>query len=219
MMGFLVESAVKKYGLSSDGKIRIIGDLIGPLAALPDSMSRAVYIKDVAERLDVDHSAILERVWSSVPRKASAMSLQGAKIGSRLEEALIAMMLQSPEMISNFDAREIVDSMETATLKRLGKRVLDRFGADEIASGADLITQAEDPQTSKLISAMLLGGRSWDRESCLKIVEQYKNHLRKRQEKALLRRIKDAEKANNHALLNQLLEEKQKRARERLKTF
>jgi HKD family nuclease len=52
----------------------------------------------------------------------------------------------------------------------------------------------------------------------MKIVGQYKNNLRKRQEKALLRKIKDAEKADNQVLLNQLLEEKQKGVRERLLT-
>ena len=141
------------------------------------------------------------------------------KNGSRLEETLIAMMIQSPEMLSDVDFREIVESMESSVLKRLGKSILDRYGTNGIAPGTDLITHAENPQIRNLISSLSLGEKSWDRDSCMKIVDQYRNHLRKKKEKALLSRIKEAERADDQGLLKQLLEEKQRRVRERSSAF
>jgi len=216
MMGFLVETAVKKHGVSSDGKIRIVQDLIGPLVSLQDSVSRAVYIKVLAERLDIDETAILEKVCASAPAKTTEPPSGRTKTGSRLEETLVAMMIQSPEILSNFDACQIVESMESSALKKLGKSILDIYGTDGIAPGTDLIAHAENPQIRNLISSLSVGERSWDRDSCLKIVNQYRNHLRKKHEKVLLSRIKEAERAGDQGLLKQLLEEKQKRARERL---
>jgi DNA primase len=218
MMAFLVTSAIKKNGLSLQGKIRIVDSLKGPLGALPDSVSRAVYVKELAERLGIDESAILEKIRISVRKSTNTVSTPRTKNGSRLEKTLIAMMLQSPEMLSDFDAQEVVDSMETAVLRTLGRIILEKYRANEILVGADLITEMEDPKIRKIITSLSVGERSWDRESCMKIVGQYKNNLRKRQEKALLRKIKDAEKADNQVLLNQLLEEKQKGVRERLLT-
>ena len=215
MMTFLVMAAIKKHGLSLQGKIRIVDALKGPLGALQDSVSRAVYVKELSERLGIDEPAILEKIRVSVPKPRSNVALSIEKNASKLEETLISMMLQSPDTLSNFDAQEVVNSMETTDLKTLGKIILEKYRANEILVGADLITELEDPNIRKLVSSLSVGERTWDRESCLKIVNQYKNNLRKRQEKALLRRIKEAEKADNQALLNQLLEEKQKGVRER----
>jgi DNA primase len=62
LTNFLVESVIKKHGLSLEGKVRIVDALKGPLGSLVNGVSRAVYIKDLAERLDIDESAILEQV-------------------------------------------------------------------------------------------------------------------------------------------------------------
>jgi DNA primase len=219
MMGFLVETAVKKYGLSPDGKIRIVEDLTGPIVSLQDGLSRAVYIKALSERLDIDESAILEKVCACTPGKTTEAPAEATKSGSRLEETVIAMMIQSPEMLSNFDAREIVECMESSVLKKLGKNILAAYGTNGIGPSTDLITHVEDSQARNLISSLSMTERSWDRDSCLKIVDQYRNHLKKKQERALLGRIREAEKADDQGLLKQLLEEKQKRLRERLGAF
>jgi DNA primase len=219
MMGFLIETAVTKHGLSSEGKIRIVQDLISPLVSLQDSVSRAVYIKAIAERLDIDEAAILEKVCASGPAKTTEFPSRKTKTGSRLEETLIAMMLQSPEILANFDAREIVEAMESPVLKRLGTNILDAYRRDGLLPATDLISHADNSETRSLISSLLVAERSWDRDSCLKIVDQYRNHLRKKQEKALLSRIKEAERADDQSLLKKLLEEKQRRVRERLSAF
>jgi DNA primase len=218
MMGFLIASAMSKYGLSLQGKVRIVEALKGPLRSLSDNVSRAVYIRDLSERLDIDESAILERVRTSVKKAEGSVSasLGRTQSASRLEETIIAMMLQSPDALGGFDAREIVEAMETAALRKLGRVILDKYGENQLTARADLITQTEDPQIRSLISSLVMEEGSWDRDSCSKIVSQFRTQLRKRQEKLLLRRIREAEKADDEVLLNELLAEKQKRMRERL---
>jgi DNA primase len=215
MMTFFLSSAIKKYGFSLQGKIRIVDALKGPIGALPDSVSRAVYVKELAERLEIDESAILEKIRNSTRKSTYNAPKPSSKNVSRLEETLIAMMLQSPEVFSDFNAQEVVDSLETAALRTLGRLILEKYRRNEIPVGADLINEVEDPKIRKMISSLSVEEKSWDRESCMKIIGQYKNNLRKRQEKVLLKKIKAAEKADNQVLLTQLLEEKQKGVLER----
>jgi DNA primase len=216
MMEFLIASAVDKHGLSPQGKVRIVEALKGPFGLLADSVSRAVYVKELAERIDVDEAAILEQVRTSVRKKRQPAPPAVPRNGSKLEETVVAMLLQWPDILSGVNAQEIVDGLQTSSLKQVGQMILDGLRTSQPAVGADLIAQAQDPEIRNVISSLAVEERLWDRESCLKIVGQYQTCLRKRQERILLRKIKEAEKADNQELLQKLLGEKQRRLHRRL---
>jgi DNA primase len=218
VMPFLIACAIEKHGLSLEGKVRIIGALKAPLGSLQDSVSRSVYIKDLAERLNIDESAILEQVRASASRAKKAGEEPQAQYGSKLEEALIAIMLQWPEVLSSLNPEEIVEGFETVEFKKLGRLILEKSTAGRTARGADLLAGIDDPQTRNLMSSLLLEEIQQDRESCHKIVEQYRAHLRKRQIKSLSRKIKEAERKNDQKLLNRLLAEKQQWAQRHTET-
>ncbi|MDY6986605.1 MAG: DNA primase [Thermodesulfobacteriota bacterium] len=210
MMEFMMVSAIKKHGLSPQGKVKIVETLKGPLGSLEDSVGRAIYVKDLAERLDIDESAILERIRTSAPRgKKRALRAKGPNT-SKLEETLVAMMLQCPDSLSDFNVKEIVDGLESRALKKVGQIILERLGTHEPATGADLIAQTKDPDIRNVISSLTIDGKLWDDESCLKIVNQYRASLKKKQARLLSRRIKEAEKACDERLSLELLAEKQR---------
>lgn len=54
MMDFLMEETVRKHGLSVEGKLRIIEDMQEPLGAVSDRMARSLYIRNLAEHIDVE---------------------------------------------------------------------------------------------------------------------------------------------------------------------
>ena len=216
VMPFLIASAIKKHGLSLEGKVRIIEALKGPLGSLLDGVSRSVYIRDLAERLDIDESAILEQVRASATKDKKAVSSPKPRHNSKLEEALVAIMLQCPEMVSGFNPQEIVEGLETVELKELGRMILQKSSSDRPVTGADLIAQTDDAQIRNLISSLLMEEIQTDRDSCHKIVRQYQARLRKRHIRLLSKKIKEAERTNNQELLNQLLAEKQEWAQQHL---
>lgn len=219
VMPFLMMSAIKKHGLSLEGKVRIVDALKEPLGSLSDSVSRSVYIRDLAERLDIDEAAIVDQVRRAAPKEKKAPPPVTSKRGSRLEEALIAIMLQYPEIIFDFNPEDIIEGFETAELKNLGRMILDRSGSNHPLAGADLIAQTDNPQIRNLISSLSMGGVEPDRESCCKIVFQYQAILRKRRIRELSKKIKEAEKADNQELLNRLLAEKQESAQRHLQAL
>ena len=216
VMPFLIASAIKKHGLSLEGKVHIIEALKGPLGSLLDGVSRSVYIRDLAERLDIDESAILEQVRASATKDKKAVSSPKPRHNSKLEEALVAIMLQCPEMVSGFNPQEIVEGLETVELKELGRMILQKSSSDRPVTGADLIAQTDDAQIRNLISSLLMEEIQTDRDSCHKIVRQYQARLRKRHIRLLSKKIKEAERTNNQELLNQLLAEKQEWAQQHL---
>jgi DNA primase len=215
-MPFLIASAIRTHGLSLEGRVRIIETLKGPLGSLLDGVSRSVYIRDLAERLDVDESAILEQVRVSATKDKKAISLIEPQRGSKLEKALIAIMLQYPEGASSFNLQEIIEGFETVELKKIGQMILEESGSRTPVTGGDLIAQTDDPQTRNLISSLLMEKIQVDPNSCRKIVGQYQAHLKKRQIRQLSKQIKEAERTNNQELLNRLLAEKLKWVQEHL---
>jgi len=219
VMPFLIASAIKKHGLSLEGKVRIIETVKDPLGSLVDGVSRSVYIRDLAERLDIDEAAILEQVRTSATKDKKAVSLPKPRHNSKLEEALVAMMLQCPEMVSGFDPQKIIEGFETVELKELGRMILQRSSSNRPVTGADLIAQTDDAKIRNLISSLLMEDIQADRDSCHKIVRQYQARLRKRQVRLLSKKIKEAERANNQELLNQLLAEKQKWAQQHVEAL
>ena len=218
VMPFLIACAIEKHGLSLEGKVRIVEALKGPLGSLRDSVSRSVYIKDLAERLDIDEFAILEQVRASASTEKKAGEKPRTRYGSKLEEALVAIMLQWPEVLSPLNPEEIVEGFETVEFKKLGRLILERSAAGRATTGADLLAETDDAQTRNLMSSLLLEEIQQDRDSCHKIVEQYRAHLRKRQIKLLSRKIKEAERKNDQELLNRLLAEKQQWAQQHMET-
>jgi DNA primase len=218
-MPYLIASAIKEHGLSLEGKVRVIETLRGPLGSLLDSVSRSVYIKELAERLDIDESAILEQVRVAATKDKKAVSLLKPRSGSKLEETLVAIMLQYPEVMSNFNLEEIIEGFEAVQLKKIGRVILGKSGSSRPVTGADLIARTDDVLTRNLLSSLLVEEVPRDRDSCEKIVRQCQVHLRKRQIRLLSKKIKEAERTNNQDLLNKLLAEKQEWAQQNLEAL
>jgi DNA primase len=59
---FLLEQAIAKHGLTTEGKIRVVAELQRPLATINDKVARSLYIKQLAERIGIDENIVLEKV-------------------------------------------------------------------------------------------------------------------------------------------------------------
>ena len=217
---FLIESAVKKHGLSIDGKIRIVSELKEPLASINDSVVRSLYIKELAERIDIDEAAVLEKV-REVSDKRGANYQYLADGGhpqrkyDRLERRIIAMMLQFPGILSEISKRNVLDYFENNSLKSVGQIILQH---NEKSGGqvSEIIELIDDKDKRSIAASLAIGEDLWDREGCFKLITQFENS-RSRNKNALLKKIKAAEEDNDHEMLLKLLKEKQIQARSKKK--
>ena len=235
---FLMNQAVEKHGLSTEGKIRIISELQLSLAAINDRVAQALYIKQLAERIGIAESAILERIKEistdrsrpNAPDRPANAHLSGRRIGagetlvseapesegkiagSRVERQIIAMMIQFPEILPDVNKCKALELFNNDILKGLGETLLE-FNPTSADQVSEFMSQVDDRETQALIASLAMGDESWNRKGCLRLLGRFVESGRKLRDGDLLeRQIKAAEKSNDHALLLKLLSKKQKMA-------
>jgi DNA primase len=229
MVSFLIDFAIKKHGLSTEGKIQVVSELQQPLAAINDSVARSLYVKQLAERIDIDESIVLEKIRevasgksrSYSDRMSSPVSTRPvekhkssglAGKGSKLEQKIIAMMLQFPEILSEIEKRRVLDYFENDTLKSIGATILSRklSSADRVS---ELLNLIDNPEEKCLVAALVMTDEPWEMKRCIMLISQFVEGVMKRRDHKLLDdKIKAAEIRNDHKMLAQLLNEKQKLA-------
>jgi DNA primase len=235
---FLMNRAVDKHGLSTEGKIHIISELQQTLAAINDSVAQALYIKQLAERIGIAETTILERIRDITVNKSrigttdvpSNAPLSGSQIGveeesvleakgpdgiftgNRIERQIIAMMIQFPEILPDVNNYKVLELFNDEMLKGIGESILE-FNPTSAEQVSELMSQVGDKQKQALIASLAMGDESWNRKGCLRLLGKFAESGRKLREGGVLeRQIKAAEKSNDHALLLQLLSKKQKMA-------
>ena len=234
LMSFLIDSAVKKHGLSIEGKIRIISEMKEPLSSINDNIKRSLYIKELAECINIDESAVLEKIRklsvrnrdkairptmpnnflslsqnkAAIPDNVKGKAIQG-KWG-KLERQIIAMMLQFPQILYKISERNILDLFENNALKSIGQVLLKHKDYSEIQV-SDIINLIEDKEQRNIVASLAIGEDIWNYEACIGIITRFES-IRKKNEKKLLEEIKAAEKENDLELLSKLLKQRQKMA-------
>ena len=235
---FLMNCAIDKHGLSTEGKVSIIKEMQGPLAAINDRVAQGLYIQKLAERLGIAENAILERISqvsaritergyandgppasadparrSDVMKSASeGQRSQMVDIGNRFERQIIAMMLQFPDSLPEVDKLSTLNYFENKTLKNLGEFILrsNLTSADRVS---ELMSRVDSEQKQTLIASLAMGDESWNLKGCLQLLGKFvENGQKLRDSGALEEQIRAAEKSNDHDLLIKLLNQKQKMA-------
>ncbi len=231
LVTFLFEMAIKRHGLSTEGKLKIVADLAGTLASINDQVARSLYVKELAERLNIDENAILGKIRGMVVRKAEPSRYPGnspggvraddgkrepvgAGRGTRLERQILAMMLQYPDIINDIENRNLLSRFSEGPLKSIGLKVLGgrKNGKVDIP---DLMSMLDNAAEQELAAELAIGnelGHHWDHQQSLQLIGQFEKS-QARNEDTLLQRIKAAEAENNQPLLLQLLKEKQQQAK------
>jgi DNA primase len=210
---FLMNSAVKKHGLSNEGKIRVISEMKGPLASINDKVARSLYIKGLAECVNIDESAVLERVRKITARNGAPFKDQGKVLKSkwdRMERQIITMMHEFPQILSEIAERGILDLFEDNDLKSIGQLILKNKDRSEIRV-SDLIDLTENKAQKNLLSSLAIGEDVWNHEACLGIITRFES-IRNKNKNLLMEKIKEAEARNDTELLLKLLNKKQKMA-------
>ncbi len=226
IISFLIDRAIQKHGLSTEGKIRVVSQLQAPLAAINDRVARSLYIKQLAERIEIDEKVVLEKIRETRPSKSIGRETSGAapdlksvsdasKLsigGNRLEQKIITMMLQYPQILPEIDRQKVLKHFESKLLKSIGTTILDRNLKSQ-AVVADLLNTIEDPEQRRLMAALAMTDEFWDEKGSHLLISQFVDTVQRRhQNKEMDEQIKAAEAKNDQSLLYRLLQEKQKQA-------
>jgi DNA primase len=215
IISFLIEQSIGMHGLSTEGKIRIVADLKRPLAAINDNVARSLYIKQLAERIGLEENIILEKIRADSSEKEKTdfrRQKDGLdRKGSRLEQQIIAMMLQFPAILPEIKKYNVIEFVENRDLQAIGKTILEHE-ISSVQQISEIFNHVEDPEQQRLISALALVEESWDESGCMNLIIQFVKKGQKRRDHQILDQIKTAEKENDQETLTRLLKQKQKLA-------
>ena len=238
VMDFLIQIAEKRHGRSIEGKIRTVEDMIAPMASIEDKVARSLHIKQLAERIGIEETAIIEKVRQLLERhkaqqdrRAAAVKRSGNATGTaadsssdparegigsdtrRIERKIVAMMLQFPAILEEIAEKKVVEDFSDRSLQTIGETVLgyNNYNTTDIK---DIITKIKDPQAKDLVAALSMQEDPWDVEGGRRLIAQFLAS-RAKQRSNLLNKIREAEESNNLELLLELLKQKQNQAQNR----
>lgn len=221
-MEFLMQSAIRKHGMSVEGKVRTVESMTEYLANASDHVLRSLYIKKLAEKLNIDDSAIMEKVRESIQKKSSGngrreiVQKENQKVTGlnetgmsfefdRMEKKIIAMMVQYPEILPEIGKQKILTYFENKMLAKIGGLLLEQHAKGN-QSVSSLIGRVNNPEQEKFIASLAIENSKWNHAGCLKLIQQFVRSKNKRN-RDLHMRIKTAEAQNDDKLLIVLMEQ------------
>ena len=208
---FLLSTAVAEHGLSVQGKVRILSQLTGPLAAVSDPVARSLYIGEIAERLGIDERVVLEKVRGKSSQKIIRDSGENPQ-ENRIERQIVSMMFQFPEAVDEAGRLGALDYFQDETLKAVGREILKQKDRSDVNAG-EIIGRLADPDQHRIASALALGDQSWNVQGCILFIKRFvETRRRERDYRLINQRIKAAEQRNDQELLARLLNERHQMA-------
>ena len=220
---FLIETAVKRHGMTPEGKIRVITDLKKPIAALDDPVARSLYIRTLSDRIEIDETAVIEKIEAEknilgLDRERRNRNMPAAGHDSRrpmsnrtrMESRIVTMMFQVPAMIEEVRKRDLLSLFEDEKLRNICRTLIEKGYSEE--GCAALMSRIESEEIRAIAASLAVSEEDWDERGCMKLLEQFES-ARNRSDRSLLHDIKAAEAADDPEALNRLLREKMEQAR------
>ncbi len=215
VMQFLLQMSINIHGSSVEGRIKILDDMKQHLILIQDSALRSLYVKELAETLNIDEKAVLEKVreyylnnntQTLIHSKEDEKNLES----DRREEQIISMMLNYPEVIPIIKSTDVTKYFYSEKLKHIARQIL---GVDHknTAFINCVMTKMENDKDRELLVSYAINDFFMEEDihkAALSLINRI-IRVRIKQENTLTNKIISAEKGCDSELL-ELLKKKQK---------
>ncbi|WP_035236719.1 DNA primase [Desulfobacter vibrioformis] len=166
VMQFLLHLAVDTHGMSVEGRIKILDEMKQHLARVQDYAVRSIYVRELAETLNIDEKAVLEKVKDAYQKQANRQArgpiIPGVEEASQSvlesdprEKQILSMMLHWPELIPVAVEKKVLPSFYSKPLKQLGCLIIDSGTDTQNIVGA-VMARVETDEDRQLIASMAM---------------------------------------------------------------
>ena len=220
LMEFLMDSSIKRHGLSVEGRLKVLADMKEPLLAISDKVARSLYVRVLSDKVGIDESAVSERWHQSrnqtrpvhaapdmMPQNGVGQPLAPMPEPSSLEQQIASMVIGVPDIRPYARDKRVTDYFETPGLREVCSRALAYDGPPQGLTDW-LLTQLGDEGQRQWVAKMAMDDFPVVYDRCIALIDQYvlkKNRLGD----DLTKRIRDAEQSGDHELWLALMKEKQ----------
>ena len=225
VMQFLLQLAMDTYGSSVEGRIKVLDEMKQYLAMIQDAALRSLYVRELAETLNIDERAVLETVPDAYVRKntkPAPLIPQGEPepaseerlASDRREKQILAMMLHHPELIDEVEENGVIEAFYSKHLQHLARIIIS---APRTADGfiTNVTAKVGDDRDQALIASMAMEDFSGteDLRGTARILMDRIIKIKKKTDKQILSKIIRAEKGCNADVM-ELLKQKQQEIRQ-----
>lgn len=166
VMQFLLQLSLDTHGTSVEGRIKILDEMKQHLAMIQDYAVRSIYVRELAETLNIDEKAVLEKVKDAYEKEANRqireplIAEDGDASKSILEsdpreKQILSMMLHWPELIAVAVEKKVLPAFYSKPLKRLGCLIIDSGTDTQNIVGA-VMARVETDEDRELIASMAM---------------------------------------------------------------
>ena len=216
---FLEERMKSRNSRSVEEKVKVAKEGLGLIRRIPEGIRRSLYLKTLAEKLDLQE-AMLQTLLGSSPKEPQkemgAPKPQGREeTFSRSEVMVISLIVQHPELIPTLSAERLWDQFESLTLRKIGEdleRLYQKRGSLDLPSVIETLDEGLKAKVREMVFRE--GAPEGDMKKMLRDCIQ-KIHERefKKDQQDRLRKIREVEKQKEERALESLLIDHQKHAR------
>ena len=223
MVDYYIEEILGGRGTLEEDRDKL-REAVAFLCRIEDAVERNLFIKKVAEALNVDEGVLKAevqrtRAHSPAQMPAEQMRRKAPTEYDPIEMSLVQMMLEYPNKISVVAESGVLDCFRTGELKSLGGELLaaSREGGATKDASVFVGSLSEGPLREKLLARLVL--ESPYHEDLIDrlmadAVRQLRERVNKERGRILTRRINEAKKAGNQELHDRLFAEKNRLLRE-----
>lgn len=217
---FLIDAGVKQYGVKTvEGKRKLSQEMAGVLAKVDNEVIKAHYIKKLAKVLEVEEEAVrmeVDKVGKAVkpePAFAEATARQSQTRQERLEEYLLALILQADKEMKKFTSLVKPEEWGETVIKKILERLQRWFKKGKEWEINKFVRSLTEELVAQVDAAYLLdlGRLTEDRDRLEREIEKTLLDIKrlniKQKLEQLAKEINQAEKEKDRAKLNKLQKE------------
>ncbi len=221
LFDFFFEELTKQHDPRSiEGKVRIAKEGLALIQNIPDRIRKNLYLRELAERLDLTESALYGMVRSTPSEKTRPVQGLGKRGEEgevpKSEEMVVRLMVHHPELIPRVAGERILDAFENPLLKRLGRALEISYQEKNRLDLNDLLEGFDREEKAKLLTLTFqeIGVEPHQRERILKDCFEKIHRKRMKKDRAhLLKKIKEVERQRDMEALEALLMKRQELAK------
>jgi len=217
---FLIESGVKRYGVKTvEGKRKLSEEMAEVLAKVENEVIKAHYMKKLAKVLEVEEEAVrmevekIGKVAEVAEVEKAAEAGQGKTRQERLEEYLLALILQADKEMEKFVSLVKPEEWGETVIKKILKQLQQWFKKDKEWEINKFVRSLAEELVAQVDAAYLLdlGRLTEDRDRLKREIEKTlaeigRLNIKQKLEK-LSKEINQAEKEKDRVKLNKLQKE------------
>jgi len=215
---FFIDEVLSGSDLTSaGGKVRVIDEILPMLERIRNRIVRESYVKKLADKLSLKEEVILDMMMSlphgGERRRKELKQIIQKKIYPKTEETILQIMLHFNHLVPEIAEDGVLEDFENQKLKIIAKTLKEIYFEKGALVISDILAYIEDEELRNKISEWAFLDGTYEAASLEKTLRDCFRKIKmgklKRDEEALLRRIKEVEKEDQQDLLGELLAKRQ----------